>query len=64
MKETYKDDSGRYDVPVNVLEHSYGSMATQSGEEADRLASDLPLVWLRFEKRETCIMTYRTDHTY
>ena len=64
MKETYKDDSGRYDVPVNFLEHSYGSMTTESGEEADRLASVLPLVWLRVETRETCIMTYRTDHTY
>ena len=31
MKETYKDDSGRYDVPVNFLEHSYGSMTRQNG---------------------------------
>jgi hypothetical protein len=44
MKETYKDDSECYDVPVNFLEHSYGSMTTESGEEADRLASVLPLV--------------------
>ncbi len=44
MKETYKDDSGRYDVPVNFLEHSQGNMTMQSGEEADRLASVLPLV--------------------
>ena len=64
MKETYKDDRRRYDVPVDFLEHSYGSMTRQSGEEADRLASVLPLVWLRSETRATCIMTYRTDHTY
>ena len=44
MKETYKDDRRRYDVPVDFLEHSYGSMTRQSGEEADRLASVLPLV--------------------
>ena len=44
MKETYKDDRKRYDVPVNLLEHSYGGMTRQSGEEADRLASVLPLV--------------------
>ena len=44
MKETYKDDRRSYDVPVDILEHSYGSVTNQSGEEADRLASFLPLV--------------------
>ena len=44
MKETYKDDRSCYDLPVNFLEHSYGSMTRQSGEEAYRLASVWPLV--------------------
>ncbi len=44
MKETYMDDSECDHVPVNFLEQSYGSMTTQSGDEADRLASVLPLV--------------------
>jgi hypothetical protein len=44
MKETYKDDRRCYDVPVDNLEHSYGSMTRHSGEEADRFASVLPLV--------------------
>jgi len=44
MKKTYKDDKRCCVLPVNFLEHSYGSMTRQSGEEAYRLASVWPLV--------------------
>ena len=58
------DDSECDDVPVNFLEHCYGRLTTQSGEEPDRLASVLPRVWLHVGTRVTCIMTCRTEHTY